>query len=122
MLLKDWARDICVAMRPVCDLLDGGESTGYSEALERQITAINSPELTPSARLLDELRETRASFAEYGLVMANRYRDYFTGLAAEFNGHRALLQEEAAESLLRQKELEASDKLTLDEFLALNYA
>ncbi len=122
VLLKDWARDICVAMRPVCDLLDTGESTGYTEALERQLMVIESAELTPSARLLAELRETRASFAEYGLVTATAYRDYFTGLAAELNGHRALLDEEAAVSLQRQKELEASDTLPLDEFLALYYA
>ena len=122
VLLKDWALDICAAMRPVCSLLDNGDAQGYVEALDLHIAAIDTPELTPSARLLAELRETGASFADYGLVMANTYRDYFQGLAGELNSHRALLEQEAAVSLQRQRDLEADDELTFDEFVARYYA
>ena len=92
------------------------------DALEQQIRVIDSPALTPSARLLDELRDSQASFADYGLVMANTYRDYFCGLAEELNNHQPLLVREAAESLQRQQELEASDELSLDEYIARYYA
>jgi len=122
VLLTNWAREICTAMRPVCDLLDNGSATGYTEALEQQIRVIDMPALTPSARLLADLRDTQASFAEYGLAKANIYREYFRGLPDEFNSHRALLEREAAESVQRQKELEAADELSLDEFLARHYA
>jgi len=120
--LTNWAREICTAMRPICELLDDGPAAGYTEALEQQLMVVDSPALTPSARLLDELRDTQASFAEYGLVTANTYRDYFLGLADEFNNHRPLLLQEAAESVQRQKELEAADNLSLEEFIARYYA
>ena len=103
-------------------MLDNGPAAGYTEALEQQLRVVDSPALTPSARLLDELRDTQASFAEYGLVTANTYRDYFLGLADEFNNHRPLLLQEAAESVQRQKELEAADDLSLEEFIARYYA
>ena len=120
--LRDWATEICAGLRPVSEMLDGGENAGYIAALDAQMAAINDPELTPSARLLADLRETGAPFADYGLNMANRYRDYFTGIAAEFNGHKDLLTSEAAESLLRQREIEAADEMSLDEYLSLFYA
>jgi glutamate--cysteine ligase len=122
VLLTNWAREICMAMRPVCELLDNGPAAGYTEALEQQLRVIDSPELTPSARLLAELRDSKASFADYGLVTAKTYREYFRGLADEFNNHRSLLLREAAESVQRQKELEAADELSLDEFIARYYA
>jgi glutamate--cysteine ligase len=122
VLLTNWAREICTAMRPVCELLDTGPTTGYTEALEQQIKVIDMSALTPSARLLADLRDSQVSFAEYGLVKANTYREYFRGLPDEFNSHRALLVREAAESVQRQKELEATDELSLDEFLARYYA
>jgi glutamate--cysteine ligase len=109
-------------MRPVCELLDTGGALGYVESLDSQIAAITDPELTPSARLLAELQETGAPFAEYGLNMANTYRDYFTGIGDEFNGHKDLLAKEAVESLQRQQKIEAEDELQLDEYLAHYYA
>ena len=60
-------------------------------------------------------------FAEYGLNMANTYREYFMGIADEFNGHRDLLAKEAVKSLLRQRQIEAIDELSLDEYLARYY-
>lgn len=122
VLLQEWAAGICAGMRPVCELLDTGGALGYVESLDSQIAAITDPELTPSARLLAELQETGAPFAEYGLNMANTYRDYFTGIGDEFNGHKDLLAKEAVESLQRQQKIEAEDELQLDEYLAHYYA
>jgi glutamate--cysteine ligase len=120
--LQEWATEICAGMRPLCELLDSGEANGYIESLESQLAAITDPELTPSARLLAELKETGAPFAEYGLNIANSYSDYFTGIAEEFNGHKDLLAKEAVESLQRQQKIEAQDELQLDEYLARYYA
>ena len=120
--LQAWATEICAGMRPVSEMLDAGENTGYVAALDTQLAAIKDPELTPSARLLAELRETGESFADYGLNMASTYRDYFSGIAAEFNGHSELLVKEAAESLERQHAIEAADEMSLDEYLAHYYA
>jgi len=120
--LQDWATEICERMRPVSEMLDAAETVGYVAALDIQVAAIRDPELTPSARLLAELRETGAPFADYGLNMANTYRDYFNGIAAEFNGHHDLLVKEAAESLQRQQQIESADDMSLDDYIARFYA
>ena len=121
IFLQKWATEICAGMRPICELLDAGDASGYVAALDHQQAAIAEPEATPSARLLAELQETGVPFAEYGLNMANTYREYFMGIADEFNGHRDLLAKEAVKSLLHQRQIEAADELSLDEYLARYY-
>ncbi|MDP6435758.1 MAG: glutamate--cysteine ligase [Gammaproteobacteria bacterium] len=120
--LQDWAGDICTQMQPVCEMLDEGEDTGYLDALQAQQAAIDDPDLTPSARLLSDLRDVDIPFADYGLGVARDYRDYFLGLGDEFNQHRELFEKESIESLQRQQQLEAQDDVDLDAFLQRYYA
>ena len=120
--LQDWASEITSDMRPICELLDGDEPAGYVQALEEQIASIQNPELTPSARLLAELRETRQPFADYGLALARSYREYFDDLGVEFNARTSLLEKESAESLGRQQAIEAADELPLADYLARYYS
>jgi glutamate--cysteine ligase len=120
--LLEWAREICEQMRPVCEILDAGDSGGYVESLELQLAVINEPETTPSARLLAELRSSGESFANFGLAVARDYRDYFLGLGSEFNQHNRHFVEESTESLVRQTQTEAEDVLDLEAYLARYYA
>jgi glutamate--cysteine ligase len=122
MALQDWAREICVAMQPLSEFLDADAPSGYAVALQNQLAAIDDPALTPSARLLDELRSTGQPFAEYGLSMARTYREYFDGLETEFNVHKALLERESAESLVRQQQLESDDSMSLEAYLQHYYS
>jgi glutamate--cysteine ligase len=120
--LQDWATEICEGMRPVSEMLDTEASGGYVAALDSQIAAIRDPALTPSARLLADLRETGQPFSDYGLNMANTYRDYFAGIAAEFNARQDMLVEEATGSLQKQQKIEEADEMALDEYLSRYYA
>jgi glutamate--cysteine ligase len=120
--LQSWAREICVTMQPLGEFLDGDAPSGYAEALRSQLAAIDEPSLTPSARLLDELRVARQPFAEYGLSMARNYREYFDGLAAEFNTHQAMFEQEATASLAKQRELEAADDVSLEKYIQHYYS
>ena len=120
--LQDWASEITSDMRPICELLDGDEPAGYVQALEEQIASIQNAELTPSARLLAELRETQQPFADYGLSLARSYREYFDELGVEFNARTSLLEKESAESLGRQQAIEAADEMPLADYLARYYS
>ena len=120
--VKEWASSICEEMRPICEMLDGDAGNGYAEALDAQLAAARDPELTPSARLLQELHESGQPFADYGLSLAADYRDYFAGLDADFNAHHAALEEERGASVKRQQDIEGADTLTLDEYLERYYA
>lgn len=120
--MQHWATTICEQMRPICALLDEPAGGTYVEALDMQVAAINDSGLTPSARLLTELADSGQSFADYGLSLAADYRDYFSGLAPEFNAHQQQFVAESIDSLARQAQIEAADMLSLDKYLADYYA
>ncbi len=121
--LTEWADEICTQMLPICEMLDSGSgSSAYCDALAQQQAAVHDSELTPSARLLADLRESGLGFADYGLEAARLYRDYFDNLAPELNQHRELFEQESRDSIGRQLEIERSDALSLDEYIARYYS
>ena len=120
--LQAWAREVIAAMRPVCEFLDGPEPSGYVQVLDYQLSVVDDTALAPSARLLAELNQAGQSFADYGLAMARTYRDYFRGLAEDFNTHHDMLAREASESIIRQAEIEAADEIPLEDYLRRYYS
>jgi glutamate--cysteine ligase len=120
--MQQRAREICADMQPLCELLDEGGTDGYVASLNAQVAAINTPELTPSAQLLAELRKSAAPFADYGLAVARDYRAYFLGLGPEFNQHNDLFVAERTDSLARQMHTEGADEMDLEAYLARYYA
>jgi len=120
--MQQWAATICEQIRPISEMLEESGDETYVAALDMQVAAIHDSGLTPSARLLDELAASGQPFAEYGLSLAANYRDYFAGLAAEFNTHQELFKAESVDSLTRQAQIEAADKQSLDQYLARYYA
>ena len=68
-------------MRGICELLDEGNARRpYTAALELQEAKIRDVALTPSARTLQELRNTGESFAQMALRMSNLHKNYFLDL------------------------------------------
>lgn len=84
--LRDWALEICDSMRAVCEILDARAGDHrYSNALENQIHAVHDPDLTPSAAILKDMRNTSEPFAEYTQRKSQQHRHLFKAqtLAAE---------------------------------------
>jgi glutamate--cysteine ligase len=120
--LREWAREICEAMRPVAELLDRGlEQPHYSDSLTRQVELVEDPNLTPSARMLAEMRERGESFFRFAQRKSLEHFEFFSrqNLSAERGD---FFQQEAERSWLKQREIEASDKLSFDEFLTEYFA
>lgn len=120
--LKDWAEEILDGMRGIAEVLDAGDlSRPYTGSLEQQSALFFDSALTPSARMLAEMRANRESFDEYALRIsiehARALRDRF--LPAERSEFFLRLTEE---SLDEQKQIEADDKLPFDEFLQRYFA
>ena len=67
--------------------------------------AFREPERTPSARLLAELRQRRASFFEYSLELARDHHEYFLAMRQDGDEERRL-EQAAAESLAEAEALE----------------
>ncbi|HTC44162.1 MAG TPA: glutamate--cysteine ligase [Steroidobacteraceae bacterium] len=119
MPMETWATELLDSMTGICEVLDRGDpARPYSTALAAQTAKFADVRLTPSARLLTELRSTGESFFELALRMSGMHKAYFRDLHTP-NPHRLNeLSVEAEESLRAQRELEASDKMTFEAYLA----
>ena len=118
VFLKDWGIEVVTAMQGVCELLDGNaEGQPYQDALAEQAAAIHNPELTPSAIMLKKMREQDEGFYHFARRMSVQHRDYFssTEISAQSN---KLMEDTARQSVLRQQEIEESDKISFAEYLA----
>lgn len=80
--MTEWAQELCAALQPVAELLDGahGNRRQYQDALATQQQKVADVSLTPSARVLDDLRQHNLSFAQWGRQRAQAHRRYFAEL------------------------------------------
>jgi glutamate--cysteine ligase len=122
VLLSEWAGEILAKVSTVASLIDqvdGDDS--YAESVRLMQSLVDDPDSTPSARLLHELRHNNAGFCEFILSVAKGHRDYFASIAPLLAERAAHFEIEAAESLDRQAQIEASDRVGFDEYLAAYY-
>jgi glutamate--cysteine ligase len=120
--LRDWAGELCAAMEGVCDLLDwGGAARAYAGALQRQKEVVRDADRTPSARMLAEMRRHGDSFYSFAMRMSQKHREYFRlrSLGAE---QRKFFTRLAQKSDERQREMEAADDCSFDEYLRRYFA
>ncbi len=66
--LAIWAKQILDDMQPVCRILDADiPEQPFSQALKQQYAVVENPDLTPSARILADMRNTGQCFGAYAL-------------------------------------------------------
>ena len=115
--LRQWAGEICDAMTSVCELLDSNTAKRpYQQALARQRRAVDNPDLTPSARMLAEMRSGGESFFELARRKSLEHQWYFAELPIAPEQEK-MLTEMANRSLRKQAEIEAADTMGFDEYL-----
>ena len=120
--LAEWGAALCEAALAVAEVLDGGDpSRPYQSAVTRQQAALLDPDLTPSARILAELAGKRQSFVSFAMRISQQHARYFQQLQLSPE-REAEFEAAAAESIARQRQLEASDTLSFDEFLRQYFA
>ncbi|MEZ5453848.1 MAG: glutamate--cysteine ligase [Thiothrix sp.] len=117
VLLRDKARELLEAMRPVAELLNAVHSEDcYTDCLDSQIQLAWNAGITPSARMLEEMHANQESFFEFARRKSLEHRDYFLqrplppALHLEF-------QRLAEESLAKQAALESGSSMDFDHFL-----
>ncbi len=121
--LGDWANRILDDMSGLAELVDRAEdSDAYLGAVNAARAMIAEPDATPSARLLEELRIANCSFFDFALQASRGHRDYFRSIAVLSESRREELAGEARESIIRQHDIEASDEIDIDEYLARYFA
>ena len=117
--MADWAHELLDSMQGLSEMLDHGEAARpYTAALEQQRAKLDDVERTPSARLLNEMRQSGETFFELALRMSKQHKDYFLGLYPPDERQLAEFAAAAEESHAAQERIEATDKVDFDTYLA----
>jgi glutamate--cysteine ligase len=114
--LADWARELMDALDGLANLLDDDHSH-YQMAVAAARVAAVDPGETLSARVLDELSRSGASFFDWTFGLAERYREHFLGYTFA-PGRLDELRRSAGESLRSAAALEGADEPPFAEYLA----
>ncbi|MEJ2532847.1 MAG: glutamate--cysteine ligase [Halioglobus sp.] len=120
--LAEWAAALLAAMQPVADLQDAAcRCDLYGASLQSQQAKVADPELTPSARILREMRERDLPFFRLAMNYSLQWADYFRSrpLAPET---QAAFEEEVRRSIAAQREIEAADTVSFEQYLRNYYA
>lgn len=119
--LTAWGEEILGHVGAVSRMLDSGEDTpSYHAALQTQRDKISNPALTPSARIVEEMRTTEESFFDFARRMSQGHRNYFHDLAIAPEIEKKF-RAEAVKSAERQAEIEKADDISFDEYLRRYY-
>ena len=123
VLLVEWAREIVDEVTGIAEQIDRGDGvTCYREAAEEMRARVDSPELTPSARIIDDLVREGSSFFDYTMGVACGHRDYFAKLDAPDAERMAVLERAARDSVDQQRAIEEADDLSFDDYLERYFA
>lgn len=121
--VSDWATEIVADVRAIAEIIDRGEGgNDYVQAVDAQSEAIEEPDATPSARILDELRQTKTAFYHFAMASAQGHKEYFAEITPLDDERLAVYEDEAGNSIQRQREIENSDHITFEEYLANYYS
>lgn len=121
--LHAWASEIIANVLAVAETIDRHETKGsYAAAVRVMQGLVDSPDETPSARILADLADTQSSFIDYSLALSNNHRDYFQSIAPLQAARRSVFEDEVADSLRRQQHIEATDEIRLAEYLQRYFA
>ncbi len=115
--VKEHAQAIVDAMRPIMGLLD--QSRGcrdYTEALQAQDVAINTPDGLVSAQIVKQLKQREIPFFRFAMDQAALHREYFLGQSLEPR-QQQMLDREAEQSHNQQKTIEDADQSSFDDYL-----
>lgn len=116
--LQSWANEILANVMAVAEKIDQHENDGsYAAGVSTLQKIVDHPDETLSARIVSELEESGSSFFEFALNMASCHRDYFSSIAPLREVQENNLAEEVADSVKRQKDIEAADRISLDDYL-----
>jgi len=115
--LAQWAGELLAAMQPVAEQLDLAFGVSdYMHSLQRQREKVEQPELTPSARVLREMRQQDLPFFRLALAYSERWAGYFRARSLPPD-IQACFEQEAARSLQAQKAIEESDAVSFEQYL-----
>ena len=121
--VTDWASEIIDRVQAVATQLDRHDKNdSYVEAVRWMRKLVDEPDATPSARIIAELEQANIGFSRFALAMSASHRDYFASITPLNEAAAEEFRHEVQVSLERQKRIEATDVIGLDEYLERYFA
>lgn len=118
VLLRERARELLQAMRPVAEMLDRvHDEDCYTDCLDSQIQLAWNPDITPSARMLEAMRDNNEAFFSFAHRKSQEHRDYFLKRRLDPALEREF-QQLATTSLQQQSAMEEAESESFDSFLS----
>lgn len=116
--MRAWALEILESMLPVCEILDAIDGAAWFEdAVDDQINKVRAPDLTPSGKMLDEMRDNGEGFYQFARRLSQQHHRFF--VERELSADTiARLDAMAADSHAEQGRIEAEPQPDFDQFLA----
>jgi glutamate--cysteine ligase len=122
ILLRDWTKEILVAMTGICELLDKDlPDKPYSTSLAAQQDKAHDADFTPSARMLEAMHREDEGFFHFALRMSLQHQEYFKSLDLDAE-RRAMFNDLANQSLAQQRNIEAENGESFDDYLKRYFA
>ncbi|MDB5989954.1 MAG: glutamate--cysteine ligase [Herbaspirillum sp.] len=116
--LQQWGIELLDRMLPIAALLDAEMgSSVHAEALQVQRAKLHDAALTPSARVLAEIRAGGGSFHDFALARSSADAAYFKARKPD-RAEQAEFNAMAVTSIEQQRQIEASQTGDFDTFVA----
>jgi len=115
--LRDWANELLQQTAHSAALLDGTHGINkYHLALEAQKAKVMDAGLTPSAQILSSMEASNTGFSAFAMACSQEARNSLTSIPLT-EAQKQTFTEASARSLQDQRNVEAADKISFDEFL-----
>ncbi|WP_341936660.1 glutamate--cysteine ligase [Marinimicrobium sp. C2-29] len=119
--MADWAGELLAGMEECAGLLDQCQGDGhFRRAVADQREKVTRPELTPSARILEEMQREGKTFFGHAMALAEEHRNVFARRPLE-PALKSHFEQLAEASLADQRALEAADRLSFEDYLERYY-
>ncbi|MFK7858873.1 MAG: glutamate--cysteine ligase [Granulosicoccus sp.] len=114
--LGDWGKQILETLSPIAHWLDQDrEEPFYVSALDQQMDKLTNPDLTPSAIMLQGIKQT-GSFFEYAQSMSRQHHDHYQNLPVNTD-IQGILADKVTESFAKQSQMESDSHGDFKKFL-----
>jgi len=115
--LREWGGQLLAECAPIAAALDAAHgATTHRAALASAAAALDNPALLPSARMLGEMKDRYGdSYIRFALAHSLEYRRALDSEPLSAAAEQQFVRM-AAESLAKQREIEAADKLPFEAF------
>jgi len=117
----EWSNHLLTQLLPLAKMLDTlNASNCYQQTWLEQKAKIDDVTKTPSAKVLQTMRQDNITFAEFSRRQSKQWQDYFLSQPLSAS-KRAAFNELAQDSIAQQRTIEAADHVSFDAYLEKFY-